>query len=105
MQLAPWRQSCLTAAFALWLGACSQTDSTGQETHRHRVVGDDQSVTVRDGGNELHARPFAEQYCEAVGKSAQFRSMSKHRHSRYVYVKDVVFDCVPLTGAQNHVTT
>lgn len=104
MQLPPWRQSCLTAAFALWLGACSQTGRTVQDTDGHRVVGDDQSVTVRDAGDELHVRPFAEQYCGSLGKSAQFRHMSKHRHSRYAYATDVVFDCVPLTGAQNQVT-
>lgn len=104
MQLLPWSRSCLSAAFAFLLGACSQMDGAVQDSHRHRVVGDDRSVTVRDAGDELHARPFAEQYCESLAKSAQFRRISKHRHSRYAYASDVVFDCVQSAGPQNQVT-
>lgn len=104
MQTAAWTRSCLTAALALWLGACSQLDSAAHGAHRHAVVGDDRSVRVSAVGNELHARPFADEYCESLGKVAQFRRLSTHRLNRYASAKDAIFDCVPSAGAQNRVT-
>lgn len=96
-----YRRSGLITALALWLGACSSADNAGQDTHTHYAVGDESSVTIKDGGDEAHARPFAESYCESLGKSAQFRGMNKHRHNRYAYANDVEFTCVSRPGAQD----
>lgn len=93
----PW----LIAVIVLWLGACSQTDNAAQEPDAHRVVGKGSAVTVRDGGDEVHARPFAEQYCAALGMSAHFTGASKHRHNRYAYSTDVDFVCIPQPSTQN----
>ncbi|WP_395708164.1 hypothetical protein [Reyranella sp.] len=82
------RRLWLTFAFALWLGACAP----GQDAHK--IEGDGDSVTILDAGDEAHARPFADKYCDALGKSAQFRRLSPHRHKRYVSANDVEFDCV-----------
>ena len=82
----------LTCAFALWLGACAPAASPVQDAHK--IEGDGDSVTILDAGDEAHARPFADKYCDALGKSAQFRRLSPHRHKRYVSANDVEFDCV-----------
>lgn len=94
MKKPPRYLSWLAFGFASWLGACAPADAPVQDAHAHRLEGDGNSVTVIDAGDEAHARPYAEQYCDAIGRSAQFRGMSKHRHSRYAFANDVEFDCV-----------
>jgi hypothetical protein len=85
----------LGLAFCWWLGACAPLGYSVQDAHQHRVVADNTSVTVTEAGDEAHVRPYAEQYCDALGKQAQFKRLSKHRHARrYVYVTDVEFECV-----------
>lgn len=89
----PWRL-WLTFAFASWLGACAPADAPVQDAHGHKIEGDGASVTILDAGDEAHARPYADKYCDALGKSAQFRRLSPHRHNRYASANDVEFDCV-----------
>jgi hypothetical protein len=99
--VAGWRgRSWLTATLALWLGACSQADALVQNSHQHRIAGGDASVTVMDVGDERHAFPFAERYCETYGKMAQFEQMITHRLGRYASTKDAKFDCVLPPGTQ-----
>jgi hypothetical protein len=65
-----------------------------QNSHQHQIVGGDASVTVMHVGDEWHAFPFAEQYCEIYGRVAQFKHMTTHRLGRYTSAKDAKFDCV-----------
>jgi hypothetical protein len=83
----------LTLAFSWWLGACSSINGV-REAHEHHVIGYGTAVAVIDAGDEAHARPYAEQYCDTLGKLAQFRRTSKHRHARYAYSNDVEIECV-----------
>lgn len=85
----------LGLAFCLWLGACAPVEYSVRDAHEHYITADNTSVAVRDAGDETHVRPYAEQYCDTLGKQAQFIRLSKHRHSkRYGYHVDAEFECV-----------
>jgi hypothetical protein len=51
-------------------------------------------VTVINAGDPEHAQPMAEQYCATLGKTAQFKGITRRHRGRHAEGIDVSYDCV-----------
>lgn len=87
----------LTVGTILLLEACATPDSakTVVDTqHIHRIVGSPASVIVTNVHDDSHALPFAEQYCESLGKTAKFNGMIRYKYRyRNTPTESAEFDC------------
>lgn len=94
----PSHRLVATMVFGFFLGACAYPhvrDNVPHDSHQHRVAGDADSVVVTDVGDQNHAFPFAEQYCEGRGKVAKFSRMILYRYSgRRMPTNSAEFDCI-----------
>jgi hypothetical protein len=88
----------------LFVGACAYPhfrQNVAHDSHQHRVAGEADSVIVSDVGDQNHAFPFAEEYCEGRGKVAKFNRMTLYRYSgRRLSTKSAEFDCVLTDGVR-----
>jgi hypothetical protein len=76
------------------LTACSQGQgNVYRSSNQPRTIGDGLSVTVTNMTSEGQAVPFAEQYCKARGKVAQFNRMVMLTY-HHVASNSATFDCV-----------
>jgi len=81
-------------AALLSLGACSESgDNPYRASNQQRVVGEGMSVFVVNARNEEDARPFADQYCNQLGRAADFKRMTLYRYHRTT-TNSASFDCV-----------
>jgi hypothetical protein len=82
-------------AALLSLGACSESgDNPYHASNQQRIVGEGMSVSIVNARNEEDARPFADQYCNRLGRAAEFKQMTRYRYSRTT-TNSASFDCVP----------
>jgi len=73
----------LVGLMAVWLRACSRgADGLFRSSDMRRTYGDGLSVNIADVENEAEGRPFAERYCNRLGKAAHFARMEllSYRH-------------------------
>jgi hypothetical protein len=70
---------------ALSLTACSAwKEGLFLSSNLRRTYGDGLSVNIANVENEMEGRPFAERYCQRLGRTAQFERMellSYHRET------------------------
>jgi hypothetical protein len=79
------------------LAACTAASPHAEpdsDVHEHRMVGDENLVTVENAGTADHAAPWAEEWCAHYGKTARFRATQKHHVGRYAEAIDVQFECL-----------
>lgn len=92
-----------TMAVVLFVGACAYPharENVVHESHLHRVAGTANSVIVSDVGDQDHAFPFADQYCQGRGKAAKFNKMILYRYAgRRMPTNSAEFDCVLTDGS------
>ena len=92
------RSRLMLVAALLSLGACSASgDNPYRASNQQRVVGEGMSVSVVNARNEEDAKPFADQYCDRLGRAATFKQMMQYRYHRTT-TDSALFDCVPRSG-------
>jgi hypothetical protein len=73
----------LAGLMAFWLSACSRgEDGLFRSSDMRRTYGDGLAVNIANVENETEGRPFAERYCNRLGKTAHFARMKllSYRH-------------------------
>ena len=79
---------------ACWLGACSPGEkNVYRSSNQQRTIGHGLSVGITNVANETEALPFADQYCNALGRMAHFDHMEIVSY-RNVASTSALFDCV-----------
>ena len=76
---------------ALALSACSE-GKPGHNPLLHRIYGDGLSVNIANVDNEAEGRPYAEQYCRRLGRTALFKQMQLLSYHRQTAMS-ALFDC------------
>src|SRR6266404_6046210 len=95
--------SLMIGLTAVWLGACSPGEKNiFRSSNQQRTIGHRLSVRVTNVASEAEALPFADQYCNALGRMAYFDRMEIVSY-RNVASKSALFDCVsPRTTIKEH---
>jgi hypothetical protein len=79
---------------ASWFGACTPGEgNVFRSSNQQRTIGHGLSVRVTNVATEAEAVPFAEEYCEARGRIAQFDRMEMLAY-RNVASRSALFDCI-----------
>ena len=87
--------SLMIGLTAFWLGACTPGEkNVYRSSNQQRTVGHGQSVRITNVANEAEAQPFADQYCNALGRMARFDRMEIVSY-RNIASQSALFDCVP----------
>ena len=83
---------------ALWLGACAPAEgNVFRSSNQQRTIGHGLSVRITNVASEPEAQPFADEYCNARGRMAQFDRMEIVSY-RNVASNSALFDCVSRPG-------
>jgi hypothetical protein len=98
MSIGPTRDLCRPRlAYPLLLlaivGACTLGDNPFHTANPQRVIGDGMAVSITNVHNESEAQPFADDYCRARGRTAQFAKLIQYR-AHHVTSMSASFDCV-----------
>ena len=76
---------------ALGLSACSPGEP-GHNAYLNRTYGDGLSVNIANVDNEVEGRPYAERYCNRLGRTALFKRMELLSYHRETAIS-ALFDC------------
>jgi hypothetical protein len=91
--------SLMIGLTAVCLGACTPGEgNVFRSSNQQRTIGQGLSVRITNVVTETEARPFAEEYCKARGRLAQFDRMeivSYHHEAS----NSALFDCVLHPGS------
>jgi hypothetical protein len=86
--------SLMIGLAALWLGACSPGDkNVFRSSNQQRTIGQGLSVRITNVATEAEAQPFADEYCKARGRLAQFDRIENVSY-RNVASNSALFRCV-----------
>lgn len=77
---------------ALAVGACA--DDPQRTSSRKDLKADGMSVMITGARSETEARPLADDYCRANGRTAYFKGMMQY-HARRKTSKAASFECRP----------
>jgi hypothetical protein len=83
---------------AVWFGACTPAEkNVFHSSNQERTIGHGLSVRITNVASEPEALPFAEQYCNALGKTAHFDRMENVSYHS-VASRSALYDCVLRPG-------
>jgi hypothetical protein len=90
--------SLIIGLTAVWLGACTPGEkNVYRASNQQRSIGHGLSVRITNVATEAEAQPFADEYCNAHGRLAQFDRMEMVSYHN-VASNSALYDCVLRSG-------
>ena len=90
--------SLMIGLTAVCLGACTPVEkNVFRSSNQQRTIGHGLSVRITNVASESEALPFAEEYCNALGKTAHLDRMENVSYHS-VASKSALYDCVLRPG-------
>jgi hypothetical protein len=90
--------SLMIGLTAVCLGACTPAEkNVFRSSNQQRTIGHGLSVRITNVASESEALPFAEEYCNALGKTAHLDRMENVSYHS-VASKSALYDCVLRPG-------